>query len=332
MRRLVILAASLVVSGVFLWLALRDVPLSEVIAGIQQADFGWVVLSFLGVVGSLAARAVRWRGLLDNRIRLINAFHILNITMLLNLLPLRAGEVARTLLATRYNLPIITTATSIVVERLIDVVTVVLLMAFALSRMPSAPAAVSQAALFFGVAALVAFIVMIVFARYPQVAHRVLVALEDRFPPLKRLNGRKRIEEVLDGLKPMTDARRAAHALGWTAIGWTSSLFTFYALERSLHIEGVDLLIGSMLGVPLVSFGVAIPVSVMAIGPYEYAVLLAGEAVGMSRVTATTLGFLFHGISVLGYAIFGVLGLAALGVSLGDMMPTAQPTSTSVND
>src|SRR5262245_1242799 len=98
MRRWVILVASLIVSGVFLVLALRDVPISEVVAGIQQADFGWVVLSFLGVVASLATRAERWRGLLDNRISLVNAFHILNITMLLNLLPLRAGEVARTLL------------------------------------------------------------------------------------------------------------------------------------------------------------------------------------------------------------------------------------------
>lgn len=331
MRRWVILAASLIVSGVFLWLALRDVPISEVVAGIQQADFGWVVLSFLGVIGSLAARAVRWRGLLDNRISLINAFHILNITMLLNLLPLRAGEVARTLLATRYNLPIITTATSIVVERLIDVVTVVLMLAVALSRLPSAPAVVAQAALLFGAAALVAFIVMLVFARYPQVAQRVLVALENRFPPIQRLNGRKRIEEVLDGLQPMTHTGRAAHALGWTVIGWTSSLFTFYALERSLNIHDVDLIIGALLGVPLVSFGVAIPVSVMAIGPYEGAVRVAGEAVSMSPVAATTLGFLFHGISVLGYAIFGVLGLAALGVSLGDMLQQ-QPSKAPTND
>jgi hypothetical protein len=107
------------------------------------------------------------------------------------------------------------------------------------------------------------------------------------------------------------------------------SLFTFYALERSLNIQEVDLIIGSLLGVPLVSFGVAIPVSVMAIGPYEGAVRVAGEAVSMSPVAATTLGFLFHGISVLGYAVFGVLGLAALGVSLGDL---AQPAKAQTHD
>ena len=115
MRRWVIVAASVLVSALFLWLALRDVPLTEVVAGIQQAELPWVLLSFIGVVCGLAARAVRWRGLLDSRISLVHAFHILNITMLLNQLPLRAGEVARTLLATRSGVPIVTAATSIVV-------------------------------------------------------------------------------------------------------------------------------------------------------------------------------------------------------------------------
>ena len=133
------LAASLIVSGVFLWLALRDVPLTEVVNGIRQADFTWVLLSLLCVFGAQASRAVRWRGLLDNRIAFVQAFHILNVTMLLNQLPLRAGEVARSLLATRSNVPVVTAATSIVVERLLDVVTVVLFLAFALTRLPMRP-------------------------------------------------------------------------------------------------------------------------------------------------------------------------------------------------
>lgn len=84
MRRWIIVLISIVVSAVFLWLALRDVPINEVVAGIQQADFGWIVMSIFGVIGALATRAERWRGLLDNRIPLMRAFHILNVTMLLN--------------------------------------------------------------------------------------------------------------------------------------------------------------------------------------------------------------------------------------------------------
>lgn len=323
MRRWVILAASVLVSGLFLWLALRDVPLTEVVAGIQQADPLWVLLSLGGIVSGLAARAVRWRGLLDSRISLLNAFHILNVTMLLNQLPLRAGEVARTLLATRSGVPLITAATSIVVERLLDVVIVVVMLAVALSRLPAAPALVAQAAALLGAAAVVAFAGLIAFARYRQVADRFLGWLEARVPALRRLNLRRRSDEVLDGLRPLTQAGRAAHAVGWTVIAWIASAFTFYALERSLAISGVDLALTAMLGVALAAFSIAIPVSVAAIGPFEGAVRVAGEAVRMSPLAATTLGFLTHGISVLGYAVLGVIGLLALGVSLGDVL--AQP-------
>ena len=327
MRRWIILAASLVVSAVFLWLALRDVPLTEVLSGIGQADPVWIALSFVGVFGALAGRAVLWRGLLDNRLSLTQSFHILNITMILNQLPLRAGEVVRTLLTTRYGIPVVTAATSIIVERLLDVVTVVVMLAIGLTRLPNAPPGMAQVAELFGAAAVIAFIVMVAFARYPQVADRVLVWLEGRLPVLKRLHLQKRVDEVLDGLRPLTHARRAAHAILWEIISWSFSLITFYCLERALGIQNVDLGLMMLLGVSLASFSIAIPVSVAAIGPFEGAVRVAGNAVSMGAVAATTLGFLFHGITVLGYAFWGVIGLIALGVSFGDVF--ARPAETS---
>jgi hypothetical protein len=55
-------------------------------------------------------------------------------------------------------------------------------------------------------------------------------------------------------------------------------------------------------------------------------VRVAGDAVGMTAVVSTTLGFLFHGIVVIVYAFFGVIGLIALGVSLGDVLKQPPPT------
>jgi uncharacterized protein (TIRG00374 family) len=323
MRRWLVIAASVVVSGAFLWLALRGVPLADVLDGIRQTDLAWLVLSLVTALGSLASRAVRWRGLLDGRVSLIQSFHILNVTMLLNQLPLRAGEVARTLLATRSGIPLVTAATSIVVERLLDVVAVILMLAAALSQLPEAPPLIVQAATLFGAAALVAFIVMIVFARYPQRVDALLGRLELGLPVLRRFNLRRRVDEVLDGLAPLTHGRRAAHAILWTAIGWTSSTLTFYTLERALGITGANLVLGAVIAVTLASFSIAIPVSVASIGPFEGAVRVAGDVAGMSPLVATTLGFLIHGVTVLSYAVFGVIGLLALGVSLGDVL--AQP-------
>lgn len=325
MRRMILIGASILVSAVFLWLTLRGVPLSDVIASIGKADPLWVLISLILVVLGLGARALRWSwGLLDRRLKPDKAFHILNIGMLLNQMPLRVGEVARSVLASREGAPFVTVATSIVVERLIDVVVCVLMLAVAVARVPDAPPIIAQVSGAFGAAAVVAFIVLIGLARFPQIAHRLLGILEQRIAFTRRLHLTQRIEEALDGLRPLTQPRRLLIALFWTAVGWGVSLLTFYALERALGIdaEGADLLTGALLAVALASFSIAIPISVAAIGPFEGAVRVAGDAAGMTALHSTTLGFLFHGISIAGYAILGVIALITIGVSLREFSGT----------
>lgn len=324
MRRGLLFGASIVVSAVFLWLALRDVPLADVWAGIQRADVGWLIVSFFGVVGAQATRAVRWRGLVNDKIPLVRTFHILNIMMMLNQVPLRAGELARVLLATRSGVPLVTGATSIVVERLIDIVAVVVLLAFALSRLPNVDPLVVQTATLFGAGAVIGFVVLILFARYPAFAHRFLMGVEARLPFLKRVNLARRLEEMIDGLKPLTHAGSAAHALGWTVIAWGFSLATFYAVQRSLSLDGYDLWLAAALTVPLVAFSIAIPVTVASLGPFQGAVRIGLEAMGVAALNSTTLGFLFHGVTVISYAAWGVVGFLIMGVSLRDVMTSQQ--------
>lgn len=319
MRRIVFLIASIAVSALFLWLALRGVPLEEVAQSIREANPLWVFAALGFVTAGLWTRAIRWRGLLDNRVTMVQAFHMLNIAMLLNQLPLRAGEVARSLLATRAGVPLMTAATSILVERLLDTLLVVVWLSIALSQIPNAPQAAAQAASLFGAAAVVAFVALIIFARRPEIAHRVLAFFENLLPFLKRLNLGRLLDHVLDGIKPLTHWRSAAHAIVWTLISWTLSLAIFYCLLLALGVEE-NLLLMTVLSITLASFSIAIPVSVAAIGPFEGAVRLAGDAVGMRPVLSTSLGFLFHGINILGYAIWGTIGLISLGVSLGDVM------------
>jgi hypothetical protein len=238
----------------------------------------------------------------------------------------------RSLLATRYGVPVVTAAASIIVERLIDVVAVVVVLALALTQLPSVPPVVTNTIGLFAVAAVVGFVVLILFARFPQVAHNILVGIENRIGFLARLGLRKRLEEVLDGLRPLTQWRSAGHALLWTAIGWSVSLLAFYALELGLGVTGANLWLMSALTITLASFGAAIPVTVASIGPFQGAVRLAGEMVRMDAILTASLGIVFHGITVLGYIVFGSLGLVALGVSLGDLIKRADAENTPLVD
>jgi len=188
-------------------------------------------------------------------------------------------------MATRSGVPFVTAATSVVIERLLDILIIVLLIAFSLTQLPNASSSVgTTTAAIFGATAIFGFIVLILFARYPAFAHRIAVTLETRIPLFARLKLRQRLDEILLGLRPLTHAGRAAHALIWTGIAWACSLATFYALERALNITGVNLWLGASLSVPLVAFSIALPVSIAGLGPFQVAVNVGGAAVGMAAL------------------------------------------------
>lgn len=319
MRRTLFLIASILVSAVFLWLALRDVPVDEVLASLREANLFWIIVAVLcGTVG-LWTRGLRWRGLLNDRVAPMAAFNMLSIAMLLNQLPFRAGEVARSALAARSGVPFFTAATSILVERLLDTLLVVIVLAATLTQIPDAPEAITQAAALFGIAGLVAVVVLLVFARRPEWARSLLSFFENLLPLLKRLPLRSLLEHILDGIKPLANLRSALYAIVMTVISWGFSFGTFYALTLSLNISEGNFLM-TLLSVTMASFAIALPVSVAAIGPFEGAVRISGQAVGLNAALSLSLGFLFHGVTILTYAIWGTISLLMLGVSLGDVM------------
>lgn len=327
MRQFLLITASILVSGIFLALVLQGMPLAEIVERIRQADFLWVLLSFGSIMLAMWARAVRWRGLLPgSSITTTESLYILGVTFTLNLLPLRAGEVARSLLATRHGVPFMTAATSVVIERLVDTLLVVVLLAIALSRVATIPPETTRAASLFGVLAVFASGVLVFFARYPAIPRRILATILMLLPFLKRLPLENWLEHSLNGLEPLTHWRLFAHAVLWTLISWGISLGTLYLLHRSLNITDIDVALSTVLGVSLASLSIAIPVSVASLGPFEAAMKLAGQLAGMDEVRALSLGFLFHGISTLAYVVLGVISFMTLGVSLGEFLKPKNKT------
>lgn len=328
MRRTIFIIASVVVSGFFLWIALRGVDFQEVVKSIQRADMGWIVIASICITAGLWTRGIRWHGLLNFKPPRLKICHILNLGFMLNLLPLRVGEVARSILVMREGVPVVTAATSVILERLIDTLLVVLLLVFSITRIPNTPSEIIKPTTLFGAAVVVVFAVMVFFSRFPNIGHQVLAFVERFLPFLKRIGLNKRFDQLLDGLKPLTHLNSAIFAVVWTLISWTFSFITLYALVRALNITGADgasldensRILLTLLGLALASLGNAVPVSVAGIGPFEATILLAGQTVGVPKEMALSLGFLFHGVNIIGYAAWGVVGLLATGASLSDVM------------
>lgn len=313
-RRLLFIVASIAVSAVSLALILRAVPVSDVIASLRDADPVYLLLSLLAVAMSLLTRGVRWWILLNRRISVVESFHMINVMFLGNQLPFRLGEVARGVLATRRGVPLVTSGASIVVERLIDVLVLVLVITATVSLMPEAPAELTDKTALFGPLALIGFLSLLVFAHAPDSAHRLLNKLLQAVPLLKRLPLKTMLSHLLDGLQPLTDMRTLLLTALWTALAWLAALATLYFLHLALGIE-VNYAISVPLGIALTTLSIAMPVSIAALGPFELAILATGQLVGMSDVEAISLGFLLHGINIISYAVWGTSGLLALGAS-----------------
>jgi uncharacterized protein (TIRG00374 family) len=243
----------------------------------------------------------------------------MGITFMLNQLPLRAGEVARGLFVTQRDVPFMTAATSIVVERILDLLIVVLLIAASVPFLPDVPQQITQGAILFGIIGVIGFVVLLFFAHVPQIAHRLLDWVFKILPFLNKLPIANWLNHTLEGLQPLTQWRTFAHAILWTLISWAVSLLSLYTLLRALNIDTQYWLM-SALGVSLASLSIAVPVSVAAIGLFEGAIILAGEQVGIDTIAATALGFLYHGSAVLGYIVVGVTGMLSLGISMGDIL------------
>lgn len=304
MRRVAFLILSIGLSLAVLLFVLRDLPLGEIAGVLQAADIFWSILGILMVLPVIFTRGIRWRILLGKRISLRESFLIMSVTFLLNQLPFRLGEVARGLLVTRRKIPLLTSATSIVLERIIDLLVIVLLIAGAASQIPAIDPQIRSGALIFGAMGFGAFLVLLLLAHFPQIVHRV--------PWIERF-----VPHFLDALLPLKDWRILGETLLWTLLAWMSSYLTLYCSVRAIGLPDTPSFIFLALGLSTLS--IAIPTTVAGIGFIEGAIQVAGDIFGYETIRTTALGFLYHGLTVLAYLLTGFPAAWFLGFSFGDV-------------
>lgn len=327
MKRWQSIALGLAVSVFTLWLALRGNDLSKIGAELQSGNYLYVIPGILLMVLALIARIFRWRFLLANRISTMHSFHITNIAYLLNvLLPLRLGEIARAFLTTRLTPPlsIFTSFSSIVVERLLDLLAVLIIVVIAVMIAP-VPQQIIAAAMATGVLAFVGLAVLAILAVRRDLAHRILDVVDRILPFVERLGLRHTMDRLLDGIEPLGSIRGMIGAVGWTVVSWFFSILAVYVLffvffDHATWLAALLVLAGAALAV-------ALPAMPGNVGPFELAVMAglagAGFAQGQSE-RAFAYALLIHVANVLVYIVMGMIGLQAEKITLGELTSAAQ--------
>lgn len=346
------LLLGLLVSAAALFLALHNINLTNALQALQNANYIWLVPSAGLAVLGLFVRAIRWRVLLSGRIPLVRSFNILNISYILNnILPARLGDLTRAFLATRTEppVPVFTSLSTILTERLIDMVLVLLMLGGALLMVPNMPPGVMGVGAMMGLAAVAAFGVLVTLAHRPGWAHAMLGFVLRILPFLEQLNLAEALNRVLDGLTPLTRWRSFLAVMAWTLLAWSFSILTGYLMLFTMFAQPrLDVVV---LFIAAASLAIAVPATFASVGPFEWAVIISLVAVygvnwqalpttfimsplaqrldtitQLNTVQAKAFSFavVLHSLNIAVYAAMGAVGLIQEGISLGQVTRGAQ--------
>jgi glycosyltransferase 2 family protein len=325
MRKNAQLIIGLVVSLLALALAFRGADLGVMVEALRKANYFVLAIGCLFYVAGLFFRALSWQILLGKRVPYTRAFEALNEGYLLNnLLPFRLGEFGRAyLVSRRNNIPALEALSSIVVERVIDLLMVVVLL---MSFLPliagldwARGAVVSSIAL--GVVGIVALIVI---ARnqdfFAALVGRVLRWLHWRW--LQPAVWQARAASFLEGLSAVREPARALQAAFWSTMAWLAAAFGAFFMLRAFLPEAT--LTMAFVALMLTAIGAAVPSAPSSAGIFELVVVRALAIFKVDNSLALSFGLTLHAISFLSAVGIGGWALAREGETLAHLAGAAQ--------
>ena len=263
-RTVVVLAAAVALLALFL----RNVDFRCVLEAIRHARPGWLALSLASMVLNLTIRAYRWRYLLGplGKVPFGSAFRATVVGFAASaVLPARAGEVIRPYFLARHEHMSATGAfATIVLERLLDVVTVLILLAaqvFVFDRRlsltnPVALAWLKWIGLTAGAGAIAALVMLFILAGDPARLRRATERLARVVPSFSGTMARV-AEKFALGLGAIRAPRRLIVALLWSFPLWLCIAAGVWSAAFAFQLAVP--FTGSFLIVALLVLGVSVP-------------------------------------------------------------------------
>jgi glycosyltransferase 2 family protein len=303
-------ATSIVLAALFLYLTLRGLDWQIFFATIKNAQYAYLPIIFLWSSTNFLIRASRLRVLLtsEKRLPLSNVFWA-NMAGYLgnNILPARAGELVRAAyLARQSNISISFALAVGLVERLMDLIALIVLGALALSFAGIVSPVFQNALNGISILGLIGLSVIFILPRFGELAGHWIMG----FPVLKETHKVKLdhfLQQFLIGLKSLHSLKRAALFTSLTGLIWLTDAFGTVILSYILNIP--LLLQQAFVLIAALGLSSAIPSTPGYVGVYQFVAVTTLAPFGISQADA--LAFILI-TQILGYLVIGFWGLASL--------------------
>jgi len=204
------------------------------------------------------------------------------------------------------GVPTARVVTTLLVERLLDLLSVIVALAVALSLFSAgrtgAQSLFGWGAGFFALLACAVALVLLFSSLLEAPILRFVRALPGRAGKLSE-NLEAQVRHVFDTLSSLAERSRMVTMMFWSFLAWASEACVFYAVARALPDMSAPM--AAWVAMPAGALSTMLPLTPGYIGTFHYFVMQAAQSLGNPEVAAAAFAFLVHFAVIIPTSLWG---------------------------
>lgn len=323
------------ISAVFMYLAVRKVNFSELMNSFAKVEY-WYLLPGLAVIFlSHWLRALRWRYLMEPiaTIKLGRLFSALLIGYMGNaFLPAHLGELIRAyIIGKKENISASTVLGTVLVERIIDVLTLLLIMGITVIIFPF-PAWVRNSGYIFLAVIVLMSAVLVLMKIYRTRSLSIASKLTRPLPEKLQTKLLDILNALLDGIVPLKKKNHYIIVFILTILIWLCYAGLFQIIFYSFDFVATYSLpwTAALVLLVITTISVLVPSSPGYVGTYHYLCQLSLGLFAVPPDTALSFAFIMHGINFFPIIIVGLVLVSLTKMSLKRLQEESEHIADTV--
>ena len=328
-KKKMLLIVGLMVSIVCSWLFVRKIEWSSLGVAFSEAKYIYILPTIIIMFVAQYIRAIRWEVLLSpiKKVSVLNLFSVSMIGFMANnVLPARLGEIIRPIMiARKEKIGVSTSFATIAIERVFDILGIIVIASLLFCFLPSDNQANSQAVIhqlkkwsaimaFFGICTIA---ILFLLSLYPKKAGAVFEKLLFVFPHHLRDKLVNLLHSFISGLQVFDHKIKLLWVGILSMVIWLLNAASIYVLCYSFDI-GLSYA-GACFVTVCIALAVALPQAPGFIGVFHIATQKSLDVFGVGLSSAQSFAILLWAVSVIPVTVAGLLFLWREGISFGEI-------------
>lgn len=289
-----------------LYASLRRVDLTALLATLRSVGWGWIAGILGATFGFIAIKAWRWGLLLrfvpGLRFRELHASVYVGLAV--NFLVAHVGEFMRAAaIAKQRRVPVSSIFASVLVERSLDFIALLMLLALVLVISPDLPEIVAMAGAVTGVAVAISIAGLYLLLHPPVWLERLVGTLSGPLPGHVRDFCGRQLERSRVGVASIKNFRLMTLAIAASVVQWSLVVVAIWC--SGLAVGQTVSLVAAIVTLVLIVIGLALPNSPMQIGTTQLAFVIGLGTGGAQATTAIAASLIYTAFLIIPIMIIG---------------------------